>query len=481
MSHRKHGRPSLRFLGGVGTVTGSRFLIECRGARLLVECGLFQGLKDLRLRNWAPLPVEASSIDAVVLSHAHLDHSGYLPALVGRGFQGHVYSTPNTLSLCEILLPDSGYLLEEEARYANRAGYSKHHPALPLYTSEDATRALGRFRGVDYDTPFEPVPGIRVTLHRAGHILGSATVHLRFEDAPGSDLLVSGDLGRPAHPVLLPPEPPPHASTILVESTYGNRRHDDTAALETFADAIVRTADRGGMVLIPAFAVDRTEVILFHLKQLQRSGRVPSLPVYVDSPMALAALGVYRDAIASGSPEIRPELAGDESPFDPGTLIEARDVEASRDIHDAPLPAIVISASGMMTGGRILHHAKRRLPDPRNSVILVGYQAEGTRGRTLLDGADSVKLLGQRVQVRAEVVDVDAFSVHADGRELVKWLSEAPRKPDQVYVVHGEPTASEALRKKIDRDLGWKAAVPHHEEVVPLDSAGSRNAKTRSA
>jgi len=479
MSQHGNGTPTLRFLGAVGTVTGSRFLVESRGARLLVECGLFQGLKELRLRNWSPLPVEPSSIDAVVLSHAHLDHSGYVPALVRQGFRGRIHATPNTLALCGILLPDSAHLLEEEAHYANRAGYSKHRPALPLYTTEDAERALDRFRAVEYETPFEPVPGIRVTFHRAGHILGAAMVHLHFEDAPESDLLLSGDLGRPSHPVLRPPVTPPGATTVLVESTYGDRRHRDESALDDFADAIVRTADRGGLILIPAFAVDRTEVLLYHLKQLQQSGRVPKLPVYVDSPMALSALSVYREAVASGSPEVRKDLAGDTAPFDPGDLIEARDVEASREINDAPLPAILISASGMITGGRILHHARRRLPDPRNCVLLVGFQAAGTRGRSLRDGADTVKLLGEEIPVRAEVVDIDAFSVHADAGELIAWLGAAERAPERVYVVHGEPKASDALRESIERDLGWEASLPSYNEVVPLEAGGGRSAKHR--
>lgn len=464
----------LRFLGASRTVTGSKFLVETERARVLVDCGLFQGLKELRLRNWAPLPVEPQSIDAVVLSHAHLDHSGYVPALVKQGFRGRVFTTPNTRALCRILLPDSGHLLEEEAGYANKKGYSKHRPALPLYTSEDAERSLERFQIADFGQAFEPAPGVRVTFRHAGHILGAASVHVQIEqdERDGADLLVSGDLGRPQHPILRGPDPPPAARTLLVESTYGNRVHADEEALELFAQAIVRTAERGGAVLIPAFAVDRTEVVLHHLKQLADAGRIPELPIYVDSPMALSALAVYRRAIAEGSPEIRPELAGGEAPFrslEGGKLIEARDVNASKAIHDAPLPAIVISASGMITGGRVLHHIVRRLPDARNTVMLVGYQAAGTRGQILQSGATSLKLLGRYVPVRADVVTIPAFSVHADQGELLDWLARAPAPPRQTFVVHGEPEAAEALRDAVDAKLGWGAVVPHYNEVVRLD------------
>jgi metallo-beta-lactamase family protein len=464
----------LRFLGAAGTVTGSKFLVETERARVLVDCGLFQGLKELRLRNWAPLPVKPESIDAVVLSHAHLDHSGYVPALVKQGFRGHVFATPNTRALCRILLPDAGHLQEEEAGYANKKGYSKHRPALPLYTSEDAELALARFRAADFDQVFEPAPGVSVTFRHAGHILGAASVHLQIEQGKGdgADLLVSGDLGRPQHPILRAPDPPPAADNLLVESTYGNRVHADEEALELFAQAIVRTAERSGAVLIPAFAVDRTEVVLHHLKQLADAGRIPELPIYVDSPMALSALAVYRRAIAEGSPEIREHIAGDDAPFrslEGGNLIEARDVNASKAIHDAPLPAILISASGMITGGRILHHIVRRLPDAKNTVLLVGYQAAGTRGQTLQAGATSLKMLGRYVPVRAEIVTVPAFSVHADQGELVDWLAQAPKPPRQTFVVHGEPDAAAGLRDAIDTKLGWGAVVPHYNEVVCLD------------
>jgi metallo-beta-lactamase family protein len=462
-------RPLLRFLGAAGTVTGSRFLVETPHARVLVDCGLFQGLKALRLRNWEPFPVDPRSIDAVLLTHAHLDHSGYLPALQRAGFQGPVYATPSTQALCEILLPDSARLQEEDAAYANRSGYSKHAPALPLYTEEDAAAALARFRPVGFDAQFEAAPRINATFRPAGHILGSASLRLEIEGTPSRSLVVSGDLGRPVHPLLRPPAPPGPADALLVESTYGDRVHSEAEAIERFAEAIQRTRARGGVVVIPAFAVDRTEVVLFHLRRLEAAHRIPTLPVYVDSPMALASLAVYRAALARCDAELRPERCGDDAVLEPHVLLEARDVAASRAIHDERGPAIIVSASGMATGGRVLHHLARRLPDPRNTIVLVGFQAEGTRGRRLASGATEVKLLGRYVPVRAEVVDVPGFSVHADADDLVAWVRSVAPPPGVVYVVHGEPAASAALRSRLSRELGLPAIVPSQDERVRLD------------
>jgi len=461
--------PVLRFLGAARTVTGSRFLVDTSRARVLVDCGLFQGLKDLRLRNWEPFPVDARSIHAVLLTHAHLDHSGYLPALVKQGFAGSIFCTANTLALCRILLPDSGRLQEEDATYANRKGFSKHVPALPLYTEADAERAIGSFRAVPFDAAVEVAPGVRATFTRAGHILGSASVRIAMEDRRVEDVLFSGDLGRPHHPVLLPPEPPGRCGTLLVESTYGGRRHDEATSETVLADAIVRTAERGGAVVIPAFAVDRTEVLLLALRRLEAAGRIPHLPVYVDSPMALASMRVYERAVAVGDPEIRPELRGQGNPFDPGDLIEVRDVAASKAIHDAKLPLIIVSASGMATGGRVLHHLARRLPDPRSAIVLVGYQAAGTRGRSLLEGAPALKLLGRYVPVRAEIVDAGGFSVHADEREILDWLAQAPAPPRVAFAIHGEPEASAALQRALARERGWTVVVPRDGERVQLD------------
>jgi metallo-beta-lactamase family protein len=469
MKQRRPTVPILRFLGATGTVTGSRFLLETPRARVLVDCGLYQGLKPLRLRNWAPFPVDPKTIDAVALTHAHLDHSGYLPALGRNGFRGPIYATPGTQALAAIVLPDSAHIQEEDAGYANRKGYSKHTPALPLYTTPDAERALEQFRVVSFFQATQIAPGVRATFLPAGHILGSAMVLLTLDGPRPRTILCSGDLGRPQHPILVPPTDPPAADVVLIESTYGDREHADVVALQRFEEAIVRTAARGGTIVIPSFAVDRTEVLLLHLRHLVQSGRVPNLPVYVDSPMALAALSVYRSAIAEAGIEIRPGFGGDGDPFDPGQLIEARTVEESMAINDAAAPIIIISASGMASGGRVLHHLARCLPDPRNTVLLVGFQAEGTRGRSLADGAREVKLLGRYVGVRAEVVSVPAFSVHADRSEILAWLRRAPRAPETTFVVHGELAAATSLHDAIEKELGWTAAVPRYLEHVRID------------
>ncbi|MBN2621850.1 MAG: MBL fold metallo-hydrolase, partial [Acidimicrobiales bacterium] len=338
--------PVLTFLGGAGTVTGSRFLVDTPDARVLVDAGLFQGLKALRLRNWEPFPVPPSSIDAVAITHAHVDHVGYLPVLTRDGFRGSVHATSGTTALAGIVLPDSGHLQEEEAAYANRKGFSKHHPALPLYTEDDARWALRQFEPQAFGEEVEIAHGVHLTMHPAGHILGSATVTLRLADAGDRRVVFSGDLGRPHHPILQPPSPIGDADTVVVESTYGDRRHDDAGAIERFADTIVRTAGRGGTVLIPAFAVDRTEVVLYHLRRLVGEGAIPSLPVYVDSPMALAALRVYREAVAKGEAEIDPELAAVADPFDAGRMVEVRDVDESKALADLRGPIIIVSASG---------------------------------------------------------------------------------------------------------------------------------------
>jgi metallo-beta-lactamase family protein len=464
--------PLLRFLGAAGTVTGSRFLIETPRARVLIDCGLFQGEKALRLRNWEPFPVPPASLDGVVLTHAHVDHSGYLPVLGRDGFRGSVIATRRTLELCRIVLPDSGRLQEEDAAFANRKGFSKHSPALSLFTERDAEAILAGFRAVAFDAPVEVAPGVRVTLRPAGHILGSASIRVELDGGEPRTLCVSGDLGRPGHPLLVPPAPPVPADALLIEGTYGDRAHADEAGLAAFADALVRTAERGGVAVIPAFAVDRTEVVLFHLRRLMQAGRIPRLPVYVDSPMALAALAVYREAIAQGDAEVRPELRGGDDPFDPGDLRETRDVAASKAIHAERGPAIILSASGMATGGRVLHHLAARLPDPRNSVILVGYQASETRGRLLLEGRPFVKMLGRYVPVRAEVVDAGGFSVHADRGELIAWLARASAPPGMVFVVHAEPGPAEALRSAIASGLGYGAVVPRLGEKVCIERSG---------
>jgi metallo-beta-lactamase family protein len=461
--------PTLQFLGGVGTVTGSKFLITTDRARVLVDCGLFQGLRGLRERNWNVAVADPSSIDAVVLTHAHVDHCGYLPRLVAEGFHGPVYATATTSALAGIVLPDCGHLQEEEAEYANRKGFSRHDPALPLYTEDDAWRAVDLLRPIPFDEQWSIAEGVSVRLARAGHILGSATVRVQLSD-DGPSVGFSGDLGRPSHPLLVAPDPAPSVDTLLVESTYGNRRHDDARAPDRLADVVTTTIERGGSVLIPAFAVDRTEVLLHHLAELAKDGRLPAgVPIFVDSPMALSALRVYRDAIRRGDADVAPLSAGRGDPFDLPGLHEVPDVEGSKALNRPTTPSIVISASGMASGGRVVHHLAHLLPDRRNTVVLVGYQAEGTRGRQLVDGAGELKMLGRYVRVRATIVDIPAFSVHADASELLAWVASAPREPATVFVVHGEPAAAATLALSIGATMECPAVVPRLGERVRLD------------
>ena len=467
--HSRGGRvPTLQFLGGTGTVTGSKYLVRSDGSSILVDCGLYQGLRELRERNWEPLPLDPAELDAVVLTHAHVDHCGYLPRLVAAGFDGPVYASENTAALARIVLPDCAHLLEEEAAYANRRGFSRHDPALPLYTEEQAWRSLEQLCRLPFGEEQEIAPGVTITLRRAGHILGAASVHLRAGETR-STVAFSGDLGRNNHPFLVAPDPAGDVDVLLVESTYGDREHVEGEPTEALGTAIRRTFDRGGSVLIPAFAVDRTEVILHHLALLVAAGHVPvSVPIYVDSPMALSALEVYRAALARAHPEIRTERAGAEM-FDLPALREVRDVEGSKALNDPSRPCIVVSASGMATGGRVVHHLAHWLPDPRHTVVLVGYQAQGTRGRQLADGVSELKMLGRYVRVRAEIVDLPQFSVHADQSELLDWVATASPAPEVAYVVHGEPAASNTLAQRIEERFDVTAVVPRYGERVRLD------------
>ena len=456
-------RPVLSFLGAAGSVTGSRFLLEGGGVRLLVDAGLYQGLAELRRRNWEPFGSDPASLDAVVITHAHLDHSGYLPRLVREGFRGRVLCTRETAELAEIVLRDSAHLQEEDAAYANEAGFSKHTPALPLYDASDVENVLPLFEPVAYGARTPLSDSVAVTLRRAGHILGSATV---LVEAEGGRAVFSGDLGRPDHPLLEPPEDPPSARTVVVESTYGDRSHapDDAGAL--LAQVVNRTVARGGSVLVPAFAVDRTELVLLALRELRVAGRIPDVPVYVDSPMALAALEVYRSAAhrpGSGMRPSTPELAG-------GDVVEVHDAAGSERLNKPKHPCILISASGMATGGRVVHHLRFQLPDPRNTVLLTGYQAEGSRGRQLATGATQVKIHGLYVPVRAEVVQLPTMSAHADGDEVLAWLARmrASGPPPTAYVVHGEERSAAALAGRIRDELDWCAVVPRLGERVVI-------------
>jgi metallo-beta-lactamase family protein len=456
--------PTLRFLGAVGTVTGSRFVVAGGGGVVMVDAGLYQGLPELRRRNWEPLDLDPATVDAVVVTHAHLDHSGYLPRLVRDGFTGRIVCTAETAALVAIVLRDSAHLQAEDATYANSERFSKHRPALPLYDLGDVERTLPLIAPVAYDERVALASGIAVTLRPAGHILGSATALVEVD---GSRALFSGDLGRPHHPLLLPPADPPAADVVVVESTYGDRLHPEPDD-DVMAGAIRRTVRRGGSVLIPAFAVDRTELVLLELDRLRRAGRIPAVPVYVDSPMALAALEVYRAAARRPEARVRRGPAAE-------SLLRIADVHAVRDaaesarLNEPPFPCILVSASGMATGGRVVHHLRHQLPDPRNTVLLTGYQAEGTRGRQLLDGARQLKMHGRYVPVHAEVIQVQDFSVHADREEIVAWLGRSPAPPHTLYVVHGEPRAAAALRHGVAEALHWNAVVPRYGERVRLD------------
>jgi len=459
---------TLRFLGAAGTVTGSRYLVDTGKARVLVDAGLFQGQKELRLRNWAPWAVEPSSIDAVVLTHAHIDHSGALPQLVRSGFQGPVHVTPATRDLLGLMLPDSGRLQEEEARYANKKGYSKHAPAArPLYTEADAVAALQRLAPLRYGEPRLVAPGVTLTYHRAGHILGSANVLLELAGPPRLRILFSGDVGRYGVPILPDPESGPAVDVLLVESTYGGRSHGDADPAAALRDEVRQAAARGGALIIPAFAIGRTQEVLFALRDLEARGEIPELPVFVDSPMAVDATPIHLAHREDLDDEMVRLLASGVEPLRPRRLTFARSPEQSKAINKVEGPFILISASGMATGGRILHHLARRLPDERTTVLLVGFQAQGTRGWRLQNAAETLRIHGEEVPVRAHVASVTGFSAHADEAELCRWLSGLPSPPRLTFLVHGEATALEAARQRMEK-LGWRSEVPQHLQAFDL-------------
>jgi metallo-beta-lactamase family protein len=459
--------PSLSFLGAAETVTGSKYLVEAGDRRVLVDCGLFQGLRELRRRNWDPLPVDPSSIDVVVLTHAHLDHTGYLPRLISQGFRGSVFSTPGTADLCKLVLPDAGRLQEEDARQANKHGYTRWSPAAPLFTEADAFEALSRFRPVGFDRPVAVTPGVEVTFLPAGHLLGSAFVRMRFGNG-GSDVLFGGDLGRYERPVLPDPTPVAHAGVLLVESTYGDRDHEPDDDGERLAQIVRDTVKRGGKVIVPAFAIGRVEEILYWLKKLEDQGRIPSVPVFVDSPMAVDGLKFYGERSAELDPDMRNHGRRAIQAFATKRFQTVNSTQQSKELTASKLPSIVVSSSGMATGGRVLHHLKAALPDPRFTVLFVGYQAEGTRGRDLVDGAKEVKIHGQFVPVNAEVRKIDSMSAHADRGELLRWLSGFESAPKTTYLVHGEPGPQGALKRQIETALGWRVEVPKYREMVEV-------------
>lgn len=458
---------TITFLGATDTVTGSRFLVTSAKSKVLVDCGLFQGIKSIRKKNWDPFPVDVETIDSVVLTHAHLDHCGYLPLLTRHGYVNPIFATQYTAELASVILHDSAHLQMEDAKYAAKKGFSKHEIPLPLYNVTDAEKALDLFQKVKFHARIQVAEDAWVTWYPSGHILGSAFIVLEIG---GKKLLFTGDMGRNNHPLLSNPDAPPVEAmdALITESTYGDRTHD--AKDEDFARELNDAIARGGSILIPAFAVDRTEVILMALRELMERKLIPLLPIYVDSPMALAALNFYREAITNDSPEIRDGVSArwaNQDPFDAGKLMQALTTEESKKINEITETSIIISASGMATGGRVVHHLENMLPDEKNTVILVGYQAVGSRGRLLEEGITELKMHGKFVPVKAHIAKVGSFSVHADGDELIAWMRGAA-KPGKVFIIHGEQGAQEAMANRVIDELGWNAIVPKPAQIISI-------------
>ncbi len=449
-------------LGAGRCVTGSKYLLRWKRNAAMVDCGLFQGPAEHRRRNWRKLPFAAHRLDAVVLTHAHIDHSGYLPRLCRQGFSGPVYCTKPTQDLLRVLLPDAAHLQEEEARYANREGYSKHTPALPLFRTADARAALRQLRPVPFDTWTELHPGVRFRFHRQGHILGAAAVEIDSKVRGGrrSTVYFSGDVGRYGVPILREPSSYPGSDTLFVESTYGNRLHPQDDPRNALAQEILEGVKRGGVILIPAFAIDRTQELLYMLHELMVDGEIPSLPIWLDSPMGIEATSMYTRAIAEHDAEMRQFFAEQVNPIFPPTLQVTPSSQESRKLNSLSGPGIIISASGMATGGRILHHLKLRLPDPANTVLFVGYQAEGTKGRRLVEGEPEIKIHGRWIPVNAAVRQISGLSAHADADELVLWLSRRERDPERVYLIHGEYTVQREFAARLADEFGWQINIP---------------------
>ncbi|KWT91599.1 MULTISPECIES: MBL fold metallo-hydrolase [unclassified Variovorax] len=449
----------LDFLGAAGTVTGSKTLVTHEGKQLLVDCGLFQGYKNLRAMNWEPFPFDPTKLDAVVLTHAHLDHAGALPLLVKRGFRGPVFATPSTIDVCRVLLPDSARIQEEDAEYANRHKLSKHQPALPLYSEEDAQRALRRLEPLPLEQREEVMGGMQLRLRQAGHILGASSVELT---AGGTTVLFSGDLGRPDDLIMRAPLPIARADHVVIESTYGDRLHDTQDVEAAFGEVIKRTAARGGIVVVPAFAVGRAQALLYAIYRLKTRAAIPDLPVFLNSPMAIDMTEIYHRHRAEH------RLSVEECRGMCQVAKMTRTVEESRALNTLRYPAVIVSASGMATGGRVLHHLKALGPDRRNTIVFAGYQADGTRGARLLAGERSIRIHGEDVTINAEVMSLPGMSAHADAEQLVQWLATAPQPPRGIYLNHGEPGPADALRQRIERELGWPATVPRLGQSVEV-------------
>lgn len=462
---------TLRFLGAAGTVTGSRHLLETRGRRILVDCGLFQGPKENRLKNWNPLPVEPASIDAVILTHAHIDHIGYLPRLVKDGFKGPVYATHPTAELAHILLKDTAHLQQEEANWANKKGYSKHSPALPLFTERDAERALDRLKGVSYGEIFHPAPGLRAKFRDMGHILGSAFLDLKTTDRPDRQrkLVFSGDIGRPHDAILRPPSQPYNVDFLVMESTYGDRLHQPEAVREELAATLNKAFQRDAPVLIPSFAVGRSQSLLYILRELEETGAIPAVPIYLDSPMALRALETHQNHLRDLNLACRAQSIAGLDIFRPKRLHLVSHQRESKALGTLSNRSIIIAGSGMATGGRILHHLRLHLPNPNATVLFVGYQAEGTRGRALRDGKKTIRMFGQDVEVRARIAAIDGFSGHADYLEMLAWLMPFNQPVQRVFLTHGEPAAAQALQERIRQQYAWPTTLPTENHPYSID------------
>ena len=475
--------PYIQFLGAAGTVTGSKHLINTtydssgkRGFQVLIDCGLFQGQKEWRERNWQDTPVPAREIDAVVLTHAHLDHCGWIPRLVKEGFRGPIYATQPTIDLCSVVLPDSGHLQEEDAAFYNKRKVSKHDPALPLYTLEEAQDCLKYFKPVVVEQTTQLSPELAFRFVRAAHILGSCMAEITLQtNGRSRRLLFTGDIGRVRDSLIAPgkvvhsgPQENETADVLVMESTYGNRQHPDTDPRPQLASLIRETAERGGSVIVPAFAVERTQKFLFMLKELMESTQIPSLPVYCDSPMAIKAVEIFMRHSEEYTPQAADLIGKYGSPIEWPGFTFAQTAEQSKKINDSHYPSIIVSSSGMVTGGRILHHLAQRLPDPRNLVIFIGFQAPGTRGAIIKGGAPEVKIFGDFVPIRAQVAALEQFSDHADPPELLEWLHTFKNTPGVTYLVHGEPSASSQLRDRMKKELGWNVQVAEYMERVEV-------------
>jgi len=460
----------LTFLGANGTVTGSRFLLDAEKIKLLIDCGLFQGLKQDRLKNWEPFPIPPAEIDRVLLTHAHLDHSGYLPRFTKQGFTGKVHCTWSTFDLCKIMLRDSGHLQEEDAYWANKNKFSKHEPALPLYTVEDAENSLKYFDPVFYGQDLFVTDSLRVEFRDAGHILGSSFVDIKnTSNKRVRKILFSGDLGRPSRPILRDPVQIFEVDYLVLESTYGDRLHDPKPPEEELARVINESVKRGGSLVIPSFAVGRTQELLFCIRELEEQGKIPSLPVFVDSPMAIDTTMIFEKRKGDYNLEAKVlELEG-KNILKTRQIKFCRSTEESKQLDEQKIPGIIISASGMVEGGRILHHLAHRLPHPQNTVLFIGFQAAGTRGRTIVEGKPTVKIHGQQIPIRAKIENISGFSAHADYNEILAWLMGFNRPPLKTFIVHGEPEAAEALAEKIKNRFGWDVIIPKFKESFEID------------